>query len=147
LGNLVSADPPQQSTTVDREQYKVSLADPEFLLGDIAEANLVGKRLFVHLAIIDPTTGLPLLGQDNEGVADAFNIYTGSIDGGAYDIDTRELGESLFQVTGVSPILSLEMKSGIYLSKDAVRQRNPNDSCCDSLYDGSAAVVLKWGKK
>jgi hypothetical protein len=42
--------------------------------------------------------------------------------------------------------MSLEMKSGILLTKDSVRKRNPKDSCCDTLYDGSATLVLKWGK-
>lgn len=140
-GTLVSADPPQQSTTVDREQYKITIADPEFLLGGIAEANLVGKRMESRIAFINPATGNPFT-----DVADTFLIYAGSVDSGAYKVTLEEFGESLFQITGVSPILSLEMRRGIYLSRDAVRQRNPADSCCDKLYEGSGKVTLKWGK-
>jgi len=140
-GDLVSADPPQQSTTVDREQYKITIADPEFILGDLAEANLVGKRLQCRIGFIDPATGDPFT-----DVEDTFLVYAGSVDGGSYKIEIEEFGESLFQVTGVSPILSLEMKKGISLSRDAVRQRNPADSCCDKIHEGSGSSVLKWGR-
>jgi hypothetical protein len=140
-GNLVSADPPQQSTTVDREQYKIVIADPEMLLGALAESNFVGKRLEVRIGFLNPNTGLPYTTVD-----DTFIIYAGSVDSASYKVSTEEYGESLFQVSGVSPIVSLDMKRGLYLSKDAVRQRNPQDSCCDQIYEGSGTSVLKWGK-
>jgi hypothetical protein len=140
-GLLVSADPPQLSTTVDREQYRVTVADPEFLEGVHAENGLTGKILDVRLGFINPVTGLPFLEP-----VDTFMVYRGRVDGSAYKINTEEFGESLLQITGISPILSLEMKKGIYLSRDAVRQRNANDSSCDQLYEGSSSVVLKWGR-
>jgi len=139
---LVSADPPQLSTTVDREQYKVTFADPDFLDGAEAENGMVGKRMTVLVGFINPETGTPFTADE-----DIFIVYRGRVDGAAYKIALQELGEALLQVTGVSPILSLEARRGIYLSKDAIRRRNPQDSCCDQLYEGSAAIVLKWGKR
>ncbi len=138
---LVGADPPQLSTTVDREQYSITIADPEFLQGSLLENGMVGKRMEVLLGFLNPVTGLPYTNP-----ADTFTVYRGRCDGGALKVDTREYGEVLARVVGVSPIMSLEKKKGILLSRDAVRQRNASDSCCDQLYEGSSAVVLKWGK-
>lgn len=140
-GLIVSVDPPQLSTTVDREQYKVGIADPAFLQGSMAENGLIGKKLEVRIGFIDPTTGLPYT-----NVNDTFLVYKGRIDGTAYKVSTQEYGESVLMITGTSPILSLDMKKGIFLSRDAVRQRNVNDSSCDQLYEGSGSVVLKWGR-
>lgn len=140
-GMLVAADPPQLSTNVDREQYHVTLADPEFMQGDNAENGMTGKRLEVRLGFLDPETGYPYTADE-----DTFVVYRGRIDGAAYKVNTEEYGEALLQITGISPILSLDAKRGFYLSRDATRQRNPNDSSCDQLYEGSSALVLKWGK-
>ena len=140
-GMLVSADPPQLSTTVDREQYKVILSDPEFMQGDNAENGLTGKRMEVRVGFIDPESGLPFTEE-----RDTFIVYRGRVDGASYRISTEEYGETLLQITGVSPILSLDMKKGIHLTKDAIRQRNPNDSSCDQMYEGSSTIILKWGK-
>lgn len=140
-GMLVSADPPQLSTTVDREQYKITIADPEFMQGDNAENGLTGKRMEVRLGFVEPEIGVPYTDE-----IDTFIVYRGRVDGAAYKISTEEFGEALLQITGVSPIMSLEMKKGFRLTKDATRQRNPTDSSCDQLYEGSSTIVLKWGK-
>lgn len=140
-GTLVAADPPQLSTTVDREQYKLTFADPEFAAGAHAENGLIGKKLDVRLGFIDFTTGLPFT-----DVADTFIVYKGRIDGTSYKITTNELGEAILQITGTSPMLSLDMQKGVYLSKNEVRQRNPLDSCADQIFEGSGPTTLKWGK-
>lgn len=140
-GMLVSADPPQLSTTVDREQYKVTISDPDFLEGGEAENGMTGKKMTVLVGFINPATGTPFTADE-----DVFCVYKGKVDGAAYRVSVQSLGEALLQITGVSPILSLEARKGIYLSKDAIRRRNPKDSSCDQLYEGSNALVLKWGK-
>ena len=140
-GLIVGADPQQLSTTVDREQYKISIADPSFLQGPLLEAGLTGARLEVRLGFINPATGLPFTAE-----TDTFILYRGRIDNAGYKISTEEYGESILQISGASPLLSLDTKRGLLLSKDAARQRNSNDSCCDQIYEGSSAITLKWGK-
>jgi hypothetical protein len=138
---LMSADPPQLSTVVDREQYKLIIADPDFITGSYAESGLIGKLLDVRVGFIDPATGLPMT-----TLTDTFVVYKGRVDGSNFQIDTKELGECLLQITGTSPILSLDMAKGIYLSRDAVRGRHPADTCCDDIYEGSNTSTSKWGK-
>jgi hypothetical protein len=141
-GLLVGADPPQLSTTVDREQYKVTMADPEFNEGPYADNGFIGKIMEVRLGFINPATGLPFT-----TVAETFTVYKGRLDGTSYRIAMVELGEALLQIIGTSPMASLDMAQPFYLSKDEVRQRNIDDACADSIYEGSSTTALKWGKK
>lgn len=138
---LVNVDPPQLTTTVDREQYKITLADPDFSLGAHAETGLVGSIMETRIGFIEPVSGLPF-----SSIADTFVVYKGKVDSVGYTVNTSEFGEANIQIIGVSPMLSLEMKKGLFLSRDYIRQQNINDSCCDQIYEGSTAVVLKWGK-
>jgi hypothetical protein len=139
---LVSIDPPQLSSTVDREQYKINIADPLFTTGEFADNGLVGKRVAVHIGFINPENNQPLL-NDNE----VLTSYVGRIDANAYKLETDEIGESILQITCSSPMSDLDLKKNLYLSKDAVKRRNPEDTCCDQIYEGSNKSVLKWGKE
>jgi hypothetical protein len=140
-GKLKSADPPQLNTTVDREQYKVILADPAFADGALLGQGLVGKVMEVRVGFINPATGLPYT-----DIADTFVSYKGRINSAAYLVDTEE-GSVDLELVGVSPLISLDMVKGYYLSRDFVRQKDATDSSFDAVYEGSSAVILKWGKK
>lgn len=141
-GLIVAADPPQQSSTVDREQYKLTLADINFKIPAVAENGLVGKVLEVRLGFLDPLTGLPL-----PDLEDSLVVYKGKVDGLLGNANTEEVGELLFTLSGAAPLISLDMSRGIYLSKDFIRARNPADGSCDDVYTGSQALMLKWGRQ
>jgi hypothetical protein len=139
---IVAADPPKLSTTVDREQYRVTLADPSFENAEAADSGMVGKTLETRIGFVNSTTGLPYT-----AMADTFIIYKGRIDGAALTVKTAELGESNLDITCASPMAVLDMKKPLYLSKDFIRGRQASDSSCDQVYEGSGSLVLKWGKK
>lgn len=86
-------------------------------------------------------------GQPYLDAMDTFSAYKGRIESCAYDIDTRELGQVKLTITGSSPIVNLDQKRSIYLSRDYIRKQNGTDSCCDQIYEGSGMITLKWGKK
>jgi hypothetical protein len=69
-GKLKSCDPPQLSATVDREQYKLILADPGFDDGATIGMGLVGAVLEVRLGFINPSTGTPYT-----NISDTFVVY------------------------------------------------------------------------
>lgn len=140
-GAILSIDPPQLTTTVDREQYKISIADASLVQSNLAQSGLVGKQIEVLAGFNNGDTGVPF-----ENAADTITLYRGRVDSVAYKITTEILGERILVITGTSPMLALDMKKGIYLSRDFIRQRNINDSCCDDIYEGGSSVVLKWGK-
>jgi len=138
---IVGIDPPQQSSSVDREQYKLTLADPTFRTAAAAENGLVGKKVEVRLGFVDPDTGLPLA-----NVTDSLVIYKGKVDGLIGTAETEEAGDLNFVMSCASPMVSLDQSKGLYLSRDQVRARNPNDSSCDEIYTGSGSITIKWGR-
>jgi hypothetical protein len=138
---LISIDPPQMNTNVDREQYKITLADPMLSKMSSVRNNLVGRVLEGRLGFVNHSTGFPYL-----EIADCPIVYKGRIDGASYLIKTNELGENILQITGSSPMRNLDSKKSLFISRDFVRQRDANDSSCDQIYEGSGAITLKWGK-
>jgi hypothetical protein len=138
---LLAIDPPQMSTNVDREQYKITLADPMLDKLTSVRNNLVGRVLEGRLGFVNHDTGVPYL-----EIADCPIVYKGRIDGASYLIKTNELGENTLQITGSSPMRNLDLKKSLFMSRDFVRQRDANDSSCDQIYEGSGAITLKWGK-
>lgn len=136
---LVGLDTPQSNSTVDREQFKVVISDNEFAAGPYLENGLIGCKAEARIGFFKD--GVPLT-----DMADTILSYAGRVDGVGYLVKTEEQGEGLLEITCASPMADLEMKKGVFLSKDFVRGRNPSDSSCDQIYGGSSAVSMKWGK-
>jgi hypothetical protein len=140
-GKLKSADPPQINTNVDREQYKVILSDPAFDEGANVGNGLVGKIMEVRVGFINPATGLPFT-----NIEDTFVTYKGRVDRTSYLVDTED-GNVDLEIIGVSPLISLDMVKGYYTSRDNVRAQDSTDSSFDSVYEGSGAITVRWGKQ
>lgn len=140
-GRLMQVDPPQLSSTVDRELYKISFADPDFYFGTEFPTNLVGTEVSVRVGFVDQSTKQPLTQISNTVI-----IYKGAVDGTSYSIETENSGESVWLVTCASPMNDLEMVRAMYTSKDAIKLSFPGDTSFDQIYEGSGDVELKWGK-
>lgn len=139
-GKLLSADPPRLSAVVDRELYKIVLADPEYALGSLT-TNIVGDNFEVRLIFNDPTTGNPYLNP-----ADTILLYKGTVDSNAYAIDTNNAGEVAISISGSSPMADLDLSRPFYTGKEFIRNISNNDTSFDQVYDGSGNVNLRWGK-
>jgi hypothetical protein len=140
-GRLLQVDPPQLSSTVDREIYKITFADPDFYFGQEAPVSVVGLAVTVRVGFINPITKFPVTETENTVI-----IYRGVVDGSSYSIDTEVGGESVWLVTCASPMNDLEMARTMYTSKDSIRLVSPGDTSFDQVYEGSGQVELKWGK-
>jgi hypothetical protein len=140
-GRLLQVDPPQLSSTVDRELYKITFADPDFYFGQEAPVSVVGKPVTVRVGFINPTTKFPVTEIENTVI-----IYKGAVDGTSYSVDTENTGESIWLVTCASPMNDLEMVRAMYTSKDSVRLVSPGDNSFDQIYEGGGEVELKWGR-
>jgi hypothetical protein len=140
-GHLVSLDPPKLSSSVDREAYKITIADPNMEYGAMFEDGMVGVDVEVRVGFIDQETGLPELDANN-----TFLIYKGVTDGLSYQINIEEVGESIATITCTSPMANLDMAKPFHTSKDFIRNLNPADSSFDQIYEGAGTVQLKWGK-
>jgi hypothetical protein len=149
-GLILSIDPPQLSSTVDREQYKIVLIDPTFSQSSKLDTTLLGKVLETRIGFVNnnniAASETPL-GQPFTNVNDTFVLYKGRVDSVAYEIDANELGEVKLAITGSSPLINLDQKNGIYISRESIRAANSSDTSCDETYQGSGVITLKWGKK
>jgi hypothetical protein len=138
---IASVDAPQATTNVDREQFRILLNDPRLESMETVFNNLIGYPIEVRLGFLNVDTCLPFF-----KFSDTLLVYKGRVDSTAYSIKTQEMGEAVLQVTGSSPMRSLDAKNSLFLSRDYVRQLTPKDSSCDQIFEGSEALVLKWGR-
>lgn len=144
LGNkeILTIQPPQITTTVDREQYTVVLADPEFEYGSLAEDNFVGSEFEVRLILINPSTKLPVT-----DINETLILYKGQVDAVSFKADLSEIGENTFTIIGASPLASLDAVKPFYSSKTFLREKVlATDSAFDQVYQGSGKIRIKWGK-
>lgn len=138
---IIAVDPPRLDSNVDRDQYKLTLADPSFLNIAAFDNILLGKTLELRLCFMDTFTNTILTNLN-----DTFVVYRGKVDGMTVTISTEEVGSAELVVTCASPMFSLEMSRGIYLSNDYIKSLDATDDCCSQLYQGSGSIVLRWGR-
>lgn len=140
-GRLVSSDPPQLNTIVDREIFKIILADPTYIFGDELDANLIGKNAEVRIGFVNQSTKQPYT-----EIANTLLIYKGMIESSGYSIETTDRGENQLVITCASPLANLDEVRQLNTSKKSLAYINGGDTSFDQVYDGSSAVVLRWGR-
>ena len=135
-GGLFEVSSPKFSSVVDREAYRVVIA--ESLNEMLAEfkANVVGKDISVKLGFLDPD-GTPYLDP-----VDVVDIYSGTADSPSI---SNDLEQRLAIVEGTSPMADLDFVNVFYTSKDGMDQRNATDTSFDEIY-ADYEVSIKWGK-
>lgn len=143
LGNsgLVAVDPPQTGSSVDRQEYKITIVDNEFSFSSMYSGGLVGKLLKVRVLFIDPSDGSLF-----KSISDLLTIYIGKVDNMGYTNETESVGSTVVNITGSSPMADLDRKKEFLATREAMRNINPIDTAFDDVYEGSASVKLRWGK-
>jgi hypothetical protein len=141
-GRLVQIDSPRLSSSVDRELFKISFADPTFAIGVEVDSGLIGKMVDVKVVFVNQSTKLPEL-----DLANILTVYRGKIDSTEYSINTATTGEVILNVNCSSPMNDLDMTKPFYTTKDATFGRDSSDTSFDQIYEGSGVLQLKWGKK
>jgi hypothetical protein len=140
-GRLIGADPPKLSSTVDRELYKIVIADPTYSFGETLDDNLIGVNASVRIGFVDQATKAPY-----SGVSNTILIYKGLIESTGYDINTEDRGEAKLVVTCSSPLANLDEVQQLTTSKKALHYINGGDTSFDQVYEGSGGISLRWGK-
>lgn len=136
-GGLFEVDSPRFSTVVDREAYKVVIADINNQLLNEFSNGVIGKDITVRVGFLDANKQ-PLLNAD-----DVIFIYKGYVDS---PVVTNNWDEKLAVVEGTSPMSDFDSVNVFYTSKNGMKQRNSLDTSFDDIFDGED-VVMKWGKK
>jgi len=132
---LYEFDTPKFSSVLDREAYKVVIAD---LLDEMANEfkyNVVGKSVSVKVALLD-SNNQPLL-----GTADVLSVYNGFVDSPAITNDFQQ--KPVIDCT--SPMADLDTINASYTSKDGMDQRISTDTSFDTIFKNKE-ITLKWGK-
>jgi hypothetical protein len=135
-GGLYEYDPPKFSSVVDRESYKVIIADLTNAMAAEFRANVIGKPIDVKVALLD-SSGYPLL-----NTSDVLSIYSGFVDKPSLD---NSFEEKLAIIEGTSPMSDLDMVRSFMTSKSGMDQKSATDTSFDEVYENKE-VSLKWGK-
>jgi hypothetical protein len=144
---LVAIQPPRLSSVVDREAYSIIYADPDFELRPLFEAGFSGSLITVSIGFFNisgGTLGGVAPGEPMTNPDDIIISYQGTVDSQTYSVNFD--GAVTAGIEGSSPMGALEMTKGFYTSKNNMRERNPNDTSFDEIYEGSKGIALRWGK-
>jgi hypothetical protein len=135
-GGLVEFDSPSLNSVVDREAYKIVIADQvnemlsEFRLG------VVGKVIEVRVGFLD-SNGVPMTDPE-----DVILIYRGFVDSPSVSNDFEQ---KLAIIEGTSPMSDLDAINDFISSKDGMDQVSATDTSFDSIFKDNE-VLIKWGK-
>jgi hypothetical protein len=135
-GGLFEIDEPKFSSVVDREAYRIVIAEDLDEMSAEFEANVVGKPIDVKVGFID-ANGYPLLNEN-----DIVSIYKGNADSPSI---TNDWEQKLAVIEGTSPMADLDAVNVRYTSKDGMDQINTDDTSFDEIY-GGREITFKWGK-
>lgn len=145
---IVSVDSPKLSSPIDREAYKISLADPKMEYRVAIEEGVSGVDIKVWAGFINTTNmtieGIPP-GNPFTQESNLFMLYSGILDTQMYTISTDS--EILLSLEGSSPMGPLGLKRTLITSKNWMQQHYPGDTSYDQLLAGSTQVLLLWGKE
>jgi hypothetical protein len=135
-GGLFEVDSPRFSSTVDRESYRVVIADATNQMLSEFKNNVVGKDITVKVGFLD-NNGIPL-----NSLGDLIFIYKGYVDAPSI---SNDFNEKLAVIEGTSPMSDLDSVNVFYTSKDGMDQKNVLDTSFDAIY-GNREITIKWGK-
>lgn len=145
---LLHIDPPRMSSVVDKESYKLTYADPDFLWRPVFEKGFYSVPIIISLGFYNTTNGT--LGGAAPGYpltspADIVTVYSGYIDAPSYSTDLNGETTLLFECS--SPMGDLAMTRTLVTSRDNLNQIDPTDTSFDEIYVGSRGLTLLWGKQ
>ena len=140
-GIVESIAAPKVTSSVDKNIYSITIADPKILLGSLFEESIVGKVIDVKIGFIHPDTGVVVT-----AMVDTLNVYRGKVHGSSYTYNTAEIGDVKAKIECSSPMGNLDGVSSFRTSRDFMAAHSPDDNSFEQIYLGSGAVTLKWGR-
>jgi hypothetical protein len=145
---LLGIDSPRLSSVVDREAYKITYSDNDFVFRTRFEEGIIGTPVTVYIGFYNTSNSVidgVLPGSPFTNLDDLVIAYKGFIDSHGYAADTEGQVTAVLECT--SPMSSLDLTKPFYTSRDSMRQINVSDTSFDDVYSGSKAINLLWGKK
>jgi hypothetical protein len=131
-GGLTELEPPQLTSILDREVYRIKLVDFNNIYKAHFDNSALGTPATVRLGITGNTTEFDV-------------VYKGRIDGVSIQTNPKE-GTKDAIIECSSPFAALDRTNSRMTDKNHQRNINPNDSSMDYVYSAAKEVELKWGK-
>lgn len=143
---VIMADPPRVSDSLDRQEFKVTLADSDGSLRATLESwGMHGVPMSVYSGLIN-NTDAPIGGTPvGSPLPDLMVSYEGTVDTFSYVITPDE--EILLTLEGTSPVGALDLRRTILTSKEYINQEYPTDTSYDRVFTSSRHITLLWGKR
>jgi hypothetical protein len=135
-GGLYEYDFPKMSSVIDRESYKVVIADLSNIMLNEYLANVVGKPMTVYAGFLD-SNGYPITNP-----SDMIIVYKGFVDKPTIQNDFEN---KIAILEGTSPMSDLDAVNTFYVSRDGMDQKSFSDTSFDDMYQ-DIEIKYKWGK-
>ena len=133
---LLKFDNPIQTRIVDREAYSLQFVDNA---GEIRGLIDAGTSTGGDVEVL-----FGALNADNTpNLTDVATVYKGVIESANINNDFRNITAV---ISCASPLADLELVKARYTSKGSQEQFSTTDTAFDNIYEGAAAIKLKWGK-
>lgn len=135
---LLEVDSPKFSSVVDRESYRVVIAeDSNNTFKTEIDNNVVGKDIEVRIGFFDSNDN-PILSP----TSDVLLAYKGFVDTPSIE---NNFETKVVTFEGTSPMSDLDMVIPFIGSRSGIQQKDSNDTSFDNIY-GDSIIKLKWGK-
>lgn len=134
--NIISFESPRATNVVDRQAYKLQLSgiDPDMM----AEINSGVNNMPVSIKLGFTDEGVPGL-----GLLDIMHVYSGTVANVKKSILDSE---QIFTIECSAPLSSLDAKSTLFTTRDAMRSFDPLDTSFDQIATDATEMELLWGK-
>jgi hypothetical protein len=144
---LLTVDNPRQSTSLDRDTYRIVFADPDFFLFNEFIGPITNKKVTIRIGFIntlEETLAGFAPGEPLNHVDHLILTYEGFVDSCEF---SHQDGAIHAILSCGSPMANLDHVCPVVTSKDYQRNVDPNDTAYDAIYKGHETVNILWGKE
>jgi hypothetical protein len=133
---LINLEAPRATTVVDRQAYKLKLSGIDPVMNAEVENGIVHLPVTIKMGFV--VDGVALT-----GLSDLMHVYSGSVASAKKSIseDTQSIN-----IECSAPLSSLDAKSTLFTTRDAIKALDATDTSFDQIFEGSSEFSLKWGK-
>ncbi|MFN3895746.1 MAG: hypothetical protein ACK4KU_14550, partial [Acinetobacter sp.] len=87
--------------------------------------------------------GFVLNGVAQTALTDMVHVYSGTVANNKQNISG---GEQSLNIECSAPLSSLDAKSTLFTTRDALKAFDETDTAFDQIFEGSTEIALKWGQ-
>jgi hypothetical protein len=133
---IVSLEPLKYSSVVDREAFNIQVSAIDPAMRTEFDFGIINRG--VKLRTVFTSYGTPQL-----GLSQTLLLYEGTVSKVSEVINSET---RIFNIECTAPLSNLDATGTFYTTRDGMRVFNNNDTSFDTIFEGSEAVSLKWGK-